>query len=411
MPLQLLKYGLGQRRAPVLPAPRALGSGYDVVIIGGGGHGLATAYYLAKNWGVRKVAVLEKGWLAGGNTARNTTIIRANYLSNAGVRFFGKSVELYRTLSSELDYNIMFSPRGHLTLFHDDGGKRTARWRAEQNRLNGVHSEVIDRQAVARLCPQLNMREDVRYPVLGALYHPGGATARHDAVAWGLARRASEMGVEIHTQTQVIGMDREGGRIARLHTNRGTLRAGRIVQCVAGASPALAQMAGFDLPIRVVPLQAFVSEPVKPVLDPIVVSGNLAVYISQSARGEFVMGGEIDAYPCVSSRSSHDIKEDMMGPMLELFPFLARMKLLRQWGGIADVTQDYSPIMGPSPVQDYFLSAGWGTMGFKAIPAGGYAMAEMVATGRVPDLIAPFSLERFSTLSLVGERAAAAVGH
>jgi sarcosine oxidase subunit beta len=411
MPFALLKYGLGFRRKPVLPPPASLKESYDVVVIGGGGHGLATAYYLARNHGVRNIAILEKGWLAGGNTARNTTIIRSNYLTSGAIQFFKKSVELYQGLSNDLGYNIMFSPRGHLTLAHTDSGMRVSRWRAEQNKLNGVDSEVIDRKTVAELCPLLNMSEDIRLPVLGALYHPGGATARHDAVAWGYAKRASELGVEIHTQTEVLGMEREGDRIVRLHTNRGTVTAGKIVQCVAGAGLKVARMAGFDLPLRIYPLQACVSEPVKPVLDPIVVSGGLAVYLSQSARGEFVMGGEIDAHPCATSRSSPDIKEDMMGPMLELFPFLGGMKLLRQWGGVADVTDDYSPIMGLSPRRQYYLSSGWGTLGFKAIPASGFAMAEMVATDNTPDLIKSFSLERFDRLSLVGERAAAAVGH
>ena len=381
------------------------------MIIGGGGHGLATAYYLAKLHGITNTAVLEKGWLASGNTARNTTIIRSNYLTDGGVRFFKMSVDLYKNLSNALGFNIMYSPRGHLTLAHSDADLRISRWRAEQNKLNGVYSEVIDRKMVAKLCPQLNMSEDVRYPIVGALYHPDGATARHDAVAWGYAKRASEMGVEIHTQTEVLGMERTGNRVTKIHTNRGSLSAGKIVQCVAGASLHVSRMAGFDLPIRVLPLQACVSEPVKPVLDPIIVSGSLAVYISQSARGEFVMGGDIDSYPCVSSRSSPDIKESMMGPMLELFPFLANMRLLRQWGGIADVTTDYSPIMGLSPLDDYYLSAGWGTLGFKAIPAGGFAVADTVANDRAPELISPFSLERFESLSLVGEHAAAAVGH
>ncbi len=411
MPFALLKYGLGFKRKRVLPAPTTLKPSYDVVIIGGGGHGLATAYYLARHHGVTNIAVLEKGWLAGGNTARNTTIIRSNYLTSGAIQFFKKSVELYQGLSNEFNYNIMFSPRGHLTLAHTDSGMRVSRWRAEQNKLNGVRSEVIDRKTIAEMCPLINLSEDIRLPVLGALYHADGATARHDAIAWGYAKGASERGVEIHTQTEVLGMEREGNRIVRLHTNRGTVTAGKIVQCVAGAGLKVSRMAGFDLPIRIYPLQACVSEPVKPVLDPIVVSGGLAVYLSQSARGEFVMGGDIDAHPCASSRSSPDIKEDMMGPMLELFPFLGGMKLLRQWGGVADVTDDYSPIMGLSPVDQYYLSSGWGTLGFKAIPAGGFAMAEMVATNKTPELIKQFSLERFNSLSLVGERAAAAVGH
>ena len=312
MPVSLLKYGLGFRREPVLPPEKPLNASYDVVVIGGGGHGLATAYYLARHHGVRNIAVLEKGWLASGNTARNTTIIRSNYLSDGAVQFFKKSVELYQGLSKELDYNIMYSPRGHLTLAHTDAGLRVSRWRAEQNKLNGVRSEVIDRQSVAELCPQINMSEDIRLPVLGALYHPDGATARHDAVAWGYAKCASRLGVEIHTQTEVLSMDRVGGKVVRLHTNRGVVTAGKIVQCVAGAGLKVARMAGFDLPMRIYPLQACVSEPVKPILDPIVVSGGLAVYLSQSARGEFVMGGEIDAHPCATSRSSADIKEDRL---------------------------------------------------------------------------------------------------
>ena len=413
MPFGLIKYGLS-RRYPVtrkFPARPELKPRYDVVIIGAGGHGLATAYYLAKHHGITNVAVVDKGYVGGGNTARNTAIIRSNYLTPEGVRFYDASLRLFRDLSHELDFNIMYSERGHLTLAHTEAALRTSRWRAEVNKHLDVDSEVVSPEEIARIEPTLNLSRDVRYPILGALHHRPGAIARHDAVAWGYAIGAAERGVEIHPNTEVTGILVEGGAATGVETTRGTVRCGCVVQAVAGSSGLLAGMAGFKLPIRSVPLQACVSQPLKPFLDTIVVSGSLHVYISQSARGELVMGGATDPYPLYSTRSTLDFMEGLMGHVLELFPFLGNLKILRQWAGIADMTPDFAPIMGVSPINNYYLDAGWGTWGFKATPACGTYMSDLVATGQVPDMIAPFTLERFWCFDQFGERGAASVGH
>jgi sarcosine oxidase subunit beta len=413
MPLALLKFGLNPRHrdAPHFRWQSELKPRYDVVIIGAGGHGLATAYYLASRHGIRDIAVIDRAWLGGGNTARNTTIVRSNYLTPEGVAFYKESVELFRGLSSELDINIMYSERGHFTLAHTDAAMRTARWRAEVNKHLGVDSEVIDAAEVGRLCPVMNMSENVRYPILGALYHPPGAIARHDALAWGYARAAMKRGVEIHPATEVTGILTEKGRATGVETPRGTIHAGKVVQAVAGSSSRVALLAGLRLPIKTIPLQACVSEPVKPILDQIVVSGSLHVYISQSARGEMVMGGATDPYGLYSSRSTLDFKEGLMGHMLELFPFMSELRVLRQWAGIADMTPDFSPVMGRTPLENYYIDSGWGTWGFKATPVCGFRMAECIATGRQPDLLKPFALDRFRTFDLVGEKGAASVGH
>ena len=419
MPLALLKYGL-QRKHPSkvhFPPQPELSDSYDVVIIGAGGHGLSAAYYLAKNYGITNVAVLDKGYLGGGNTARNTTIIRSNYLTPEGVAFYKESVELYRDLSIELDINLMYSERGHLTLAHTDAAVRTSRWRAEVNKHLGVDSELVFPDEIAKLCPELNLAEDVRYPIMGALYHPPGAIARHDAVAWGYAHRAMEMGVQVHQHTEVTGLIIEGrkgggsGRIKGVEVGDMKIYAGKVMQATAGASSIVAGMAGFKLPIRTIPLQACVSQPLKPFLDPIIVSGSLHVYVSQSSRGELVMGGSTDAYPLYSTRSSLDFKEELMGHMLELFPYLGEVKLMRQWAGMADMTPDFSPVMGLTPVENYYIDAGWGTWGFKATPVSGKRMAECVASGKQPALLAPFAMNRFENFDLVGEKGAASVGH
>jgi sarcosine oxidase subunit beta len=413
MPLSLLKEGFRRRRGParILPVRKPLARSYDVIIIGGGGHGLATAYYLAAYHGIRNVAVLERGYLAGGNTARNTAIVRSNYLTPEGVKFYAESVALFRELSSELDFNIMYSERGHLTLAHTDAAIRTSRWRAEVNKHLGVDSELIGPEDIRRICPQLNLSDEARYPILGALYHPPGAIVRHDAVAWGYAAAAVRLGVEIHVNTEVTGILKDGGRAVGVETTRGAVHAGRIMQAVAGSSSRVADLAGFKLPIRTIPLQACVSQPLKPFLDPIIVSGSLHVYISQSSRGELVMGGSTDPYPLYSSRSTLEFKEGLMGHMLELFPMLVEVKVMRQWAGIADMTPDFSPIMGLTPLENYFIDSGWGTWGFKATPVCGKRMAETLATGTPPELIAPFALDRFARFDQIGERGAASVGH
>ena len=413
MAFGLLKYGLSRRR-PVkrfLAARPELRPSYDVAIIGGGGHGLACAYYLAARHGVRNVAVFDKGYLGGGNTGRNTAIIRSNYLTPEGVAFYEESMRLYRGLSEELDYNILYSERGHFTLAHSDSAMRTSRWRAEVNKHLGVDSEVVERDELARLVPLLNMSDEVRHPVLGALYHPPGALARHDAVAWSYAGRAQELGVEIHQETEVTGIKIEGGRVTGLETSRGPIACGKAMQAVAGLSGQVARLAGFTLPIRTVPLQACVSLPLKPFLDPIIVSGSLHVYISQSDRGELVMGGATDPYPRYQTSSTLDFMEGLMAHILELFPFMADVPVLRQWAGMTDMTPDFAPVMGLTPVENYYIDSGWGTWGFKATPVCGSTMAEMIATGRVPALIKEFRLDRFRDFSLLGEKGAASVGH
>ncbi len=412
MPFALLKHGLTRRRRPqrVLPATPDLKKSYDVVIIGGGGHGLAAAYYLATRHGITDVAVLEKSWLGGGNTARNTAIIRANYLTPEGIRFYAESMELFRGLSGELGFNILYTERGHLTLAHTDATLRTARWRAEVNKHLGVESRLVGRDEIARLCPVLDLSRDVRYPILGALHHPPGAIARHDAVAWGYAINAARKGVEIHQGTEVTGIRLERGRVTGVDTTRGAISCGRVLQAVAGSSSRVAAMAGLRPPIRSVPLQACVSQPLKPFLDPIVVSGSMHMYVSQSTRGELVMGAAVDPYTLHAARSTLDFIEAMTMHMLELFPFLGKVRLMRQWAGIADVTPDSSPIMGETPVAGYYIDAGWGTWGFKATPVAGKRMAEVIATGRTPDLIRPFRLERFHEMAEVGDRGAAAAG-
>ena len=413
MPFGLIKYGFN-RDYPArvdLPPAAELDESYDVVIIGGGGHGCAAAYYLAEDHAITNVAVLDKGYLGGGNTARNTAIIRANYLTPEGVHFYAESLELYRELSNVLDYNILYSERGHLTLAHTDAALRTMRWRAEVNQHLGVDSELVLPDDIAKLCPTLHLGDDARYPILGALYHAPGAIARHDAVAWGYAAAAARRGVSFHQKTEVTGILKAGETVVGVETSRGPVRCGQVIQAVAGSSSLVAAMAGFKLPIRTVPLQACVSQPLKPFLDPIVVSGSLHVYVSQSARGELVMGGATDPYPLYSTRSSLDFKEGLMGHMLELFPFLAEVKVLRQWAGMADMTPDFSPVMGATPLRNYWLDAGWGTWGFKATPVCGKRMAEVVATGRVPEMLEPFRLSRFETFAQLGDKGAASVGH
>ncbi len=414
MPFGLLKYGLARTypaRRDIPPTPD-LKPSYDVVIIGGGGHGLAIAYYLAKDWGIANVCVLEKGYLGGGNTGRNTSVIRSNYITPESVRFYKESLELFGGLSNELDYNILYSQRGQLTLAHTDATVRTFRLRAEVGKHLGTRIEMVDRERIREIVPCLDLDENARYPILAGLWHADGAIARHDAVAWGYAARAAEMGVELHQRTEVTGLrvDR-GRRIAAVETTRGTIAAGHVVQAVAGASSVVAEMAGLRLPIRAYPLQAMVTQPLKPFLDPLVSSSALHVYVSQSARGELVIGGGPDPYELYSTRSTLDLKESLAAHTLELFPFLAGVRLLRQWTGITDITPDYSPIMGESPIRNYWLDAGWGTYGFKATPVAGKRMAETIANERAPDMLRPFRLDRFRTFDLTNEMGATAAAH
>ncbi len=384
---------------------------YDVVIVGGGVHGLATAYYLAANHGITDVAVLEKGYIGGGASGRNTAIIRSNYLTPEGTRFYDRSVKLYETLAADLNFNVMFSQRGHLTLAHSDSALRTSRWRAEVNKLQGVDSEVIGPEEIKKLVPYLDTSEHARYPILGALYHPPGGIIRHDAVVWGYARGADAHGAHIHQNTEVLGIEVANGRVRGVRTNRGDVAAPVVVNCTAGWSSLISEMAGVKLPITTFPLQAAVTEPVRPFLEAVIVSGTLHVYVSQTDRGELVFGASVDPFPSYSMRGSLEFTEGLAGHVLELMPSLAKLRVLRQWAGLCDMTPDFAPIMGITPVEGFYVDVGWGTYGFKAGPVSGETMAQLIATGKTPPLIAAFDLARFAEGRLVGEKGAASVGH
>ncbi len=383
---------------------------YDVVIVGGGAHGLATAYYLGK-LGVKNVAVLEKGYIGSGAAGRNTTILRSNYKTPAGARFYDASIRLYEQLSNELNFNLLFSQCGHLTLAHSDRAMFVMANRAEVNRLHGIDSSLVDAAEVKKLCPPLNVSEDVTYPIMGALYHPPGGIIRHDAVVWGYARGADRAGVEIHPYTEVQGFDLSAGRVTGVRTNRGTIKAGQVISATAGWSTLVCDMAGVPLPITTHILQACVTEPVKPLLDVVIVSSQMHVYISQSDRGEFVMGSEIEPWTTYRMQGTLNFLQDLTRHTLELFPQLEHARLLRAWAGLCDLSPDYSPILGRTEVENFHVSAGWGTYGFKAAPIVGKTLAELVHTERTPELIAPFALERFYQDRLVSELAAAAVSH
>jgi sarcosine oxidase subunit beta len=408
----LLRHGLSRAPWPRAWREHDLRRSYDVVIIGGGVHGLATAYYLAANHGIGNIAVLDRGYLGGGGSGRNTAILRSNYLTPEGVRFYDRSLELYRHLAAELNFNVMFSRRGHLTLAHNDSSLRTMRWRAEVNKLSRVDSEVIDTAEVARLVPALDTSSAVRYPILGALYHPPGGIIRHDAVVWGYARAADALGVHLHQQTEVTGIDVDAGsRVTGVRTSRGPISAPVVVNSTAGWSSTVSDLAGVRTPVQTFPLQAAVSEPVRPFLHAVVVSGTLHVYVSQTDRGELVFGASVDPFTSYSMRGSLDFAEGLAAHVLELMPALSKMRLLRQWAGLCDMTPDFSPIMGTTPVEGFYLDVGWGTYGFKAGPVSGEAMAEAIATRATPEIIAAFGLDRFDNGKLVGEKGAAAVGH
>jgi sarcosine oxidase, subunit beta len=385
---------------------------YDVVIVGAGGHGLATAYYLAKNHGVTDVCVVEKGWLGGGNMARNTTVIRSNYLWDESAAIYEHSLKLWEGLEEALGFDMQFSQRGVLNLVHDLGDRRSSMRRVNANRLNGVDAEWLEAADVKDFCPVVNVSPDVRYPVIGGTLQRRGGVARHDKVAWGFATAADRLGVDIVEHAEVTGFTRgAGGSVTGVATSRGTIAANTVALVAAGHSSVLASMVGLRLPIQSHPLQALVSALYQPVLNTVVMSNAVHVYVSQADKGELVMGAGIDAYNSYAQRGSFHVIEHQMAAAVELFPIFAHAQLLRTWGGIVDVSPDASPIIGPTSVPGLFINCGWGTGGFKATPASGWAFAETLANGDASTLARPYALERFSTGALIDEHGAAAVAH
>lgn len=407
--LSLLREGLSGHQG-WKPAWRNGGpkKAYDAIIIGGGGHGLATAYYLAKVHGMHNVALLERAWIGGGNTGRNTTVIRSNYFFPESTQFYDFALTLYEGLSRELNYNIMFSRRGMWSLAQDRHGLEMLRRSANAMLRNGTDVEWVEGDEVLRRIPGLRPG---RFPILAGLLQPRAGTARHDAVAWGYARAADALGVDIIQNCEVLGFDIRGGKIRGVKTSRGDIASERVGMAVAGHSSAMAKLAGFRLPIVSYALQAFVSEPMKPVLDTVVLSPATGVYVSQSDKGELVLGGALDLFPSYAQRGSLPTLEQVAGGLIDMFPQFSRVRLLRQWAGIVDVVHDSTPILGESPVEGLYLNCGWGTGGFKAIPGGGYCLAHEMATGAPHPLAKAFTLDRFRTGALIDEAAASGIAH
>lgn len=405
---QGLRGNSGWPRAWRRSAPRER---YDAVVVGGGGHGLAAAYYLAREYGITDVAVLEKSWLGGGNTGRNTTNVRSDYMFPESAALYDLALRLYEGLAREINFNIMLSQRGWLTLIHNQHQLEAARHKANWLRCNGVDGEIIGREELRRMVPFLAVEGAARFPVLGAFLQRRGGTIRHDAVAWGYARSADSLGVDIIENCEVTGFEREGGRIGAINTTRGRIAAGRIGVAVAGHSSIIAELAGFRLPVTSRCLQAMVSEPVRPLLDHVVISPETGVYINQTQKGELVMGGVLDLYHSYGQRGTFPTIEKVVTAAVEMFPAFADLRLMRHWAGIVDIVPDSSPILGATPVENLFINCGWGTGGFKAIPAGGLLLAHAMATGRPHPLAEKFGLDRFVSNRLVDEGAAAGIAH
>jgi sarcosine oxidase subunit beta len=384
---------------------------YDAIVVGGGGHGLATAYYLAKNHGLTNVAVLEKGWLAGGNMARNTTIIRSNYLLDESAAIYEFALKQWEVLPEELDYDFLFSQRGVLNLAHTLQDVRESVRRVSANKLNGVDAYWLEPGEVAKECPIVNVAQDVRYPVLGGTFQPRAGIAKHDHVAWAFARAADRLGVDLIQHCEVQDFLRDGDRVVGVRTNRGDIRAGAVGLAAAGHSSVLAAKAGVRLPVQSHPLQALVSELHEPVHPTVVMSNHVHVYVSQAHKGELVMGAGVDAYNGHAQRGSFHVIEHQMAAAVELFPIFARAHVLRTWAGVVDVSPDASPIIGRTPVEGLYINCGWGTGGFKATPSAGWTMAHTMATGQPHSLNKPFALDRFATGALIDEHGAAAVAH
>ncbi|MGY8961839.1 MAG: sarcosine oxidase subunit beta family protein, partial [Alphaproteobacteria bacterium] len=381
------------------------------IIIGGGGHGLASAYYLAKNHGITNVAVLEKGWLGGGNTGRNTTIVRSNYAQPGNTLFYEHSMKLWEGLSQDLNYNVMFSQRGVVNLAHSDAQRDAFKRRGNVMRLNGIDAQWVGRDEIAAMIPSLNCSPDARYPVQGGLLQPRAGTARHDAVAWGYARAADARGIDIIQNCEVTGIDIDGGRVTGVQTTRGPIKAAKVVPAVAGPPAHRAEVAGPPLPFETHVLQAMVSEPLKPCLDMVVTSGAAHAYISQSDKGEMVFGGDLDLYPSYAQRGNFPRIETVAEAVMTMFPSLGRTRLMRSWGGVMDMTMDGSPIIGTTPIDGFFIDGGWCYGGFKATPGSGWVFAHTIANNQPHALNERFTLDRFESGAVIDERGAGATAH
>lgn len=391
------------------PEPKAA---YDAIIVGAGGHGLATAYYLAKEHGRRNIAVVEKGWLGGGNTGRNTTIVRSNYLWEESEAIYEHAMKLWEGLSHELNYNVMYSPRGVMMLAHNVHDVQVFKRHVHANRLAGIDNEWLTPEEAKAFCPLLNIGSNIRYPVIGASLQRRGGTARHDAVAWGYARGADRLGVDIIQNCEVTGIRRDAaGAVCGVETSRGFMATSRVGVVAAGNTSVLMAMAGVRMPLESYPLQALVSEPVKPMMSCVVMSNTVHAYMSQSDKGELVIGAGTDAYISYSQTGGLHIATHTLDAICELFPPVRRLRMLRNWGGIVDVTPDRSPIIGKTPVPGLFVNCGWGTGGFKATPGSGHVFADLMARGEPNAIAAPFTMDRFRTGRLIDEAAAAAVAH